>query len=134
MDRPPGSSVHGILQAKILEWGCHALLQGIFLTQGSNLCLLHWQEDSLPLSHQGSPLRPSVHTLFRNRHRPLLTQQAPNHHPSAGTRGLPWPSLGSIRHTKNRPITHLTLEKNQHRLLETVRNCVLPHTKAVQPI
>ena len=23
--------------------GCHALLQGIFLTQGSNLHLLHWQ-------------------------------------------------------------------------------------------
>ena len=33
---PPGSSVHGILQARILEWGCHALLQGIFPTQGSN--------------------------------------------------------------------------------------------------
>ena len=32
--------------------GCHFLLQGIFLTQGSNLgllCLLHWQVDSLPL-------------------------------------------------------------------------------------
>ena len=29
---------------------------GIFLEQGSNSCLLHWQEDSLPLSHQGSPL------------------------------------------------------------------------------
>ena len=28
---------------------------GIFLTQGLNLRLLHWQEDSLPLSHQGSP-------------------------------------------------------------------------------
>ena len=30
--------------------GCHALLQGIFLTQGSNLCflhLLHWQAGSL---------------------------------------------------------------------------------------
>ena len=27
----------------------------IFLDQGSNLCLLHWQADSLPLSHQGSP-------------------------------------------------------------------------------
>ena len=26
--------------------------QGIFLTQGWNLCLLHWQADSLPLSHQ----------------------------------------------------------------------------------
>ena len=31
--------------------GCRALLQGIFLTQGSNLrllCLLHWQVSSLP--------------------------------------------------------------------------------------
>ena len=34
---------------------CHSLLQGIFLTQGSNSNLLHWQADSLPLSHQGSP-------------------------------------------------------------------------------
>ena len=32
--------------------GCHALLQGILLTRGSNprlLCLLHWQSGSLPL-------------------------------------------------------------------------------------
>ena len=36
--------------------GCHFLLQGIFLTQDLNLHLLHWQVDSLPLSHQGSPL------------------------------------------------------------------------------
>ena len=34
--------------------GCHFLLQGIFLTQGLTLHLLHWQVDSLPLSHQGS--------------------------------------------------------------------------------
>ena len=27
---------HGILQARTLEWGCHALFQGIFLTQGLN--------------------------------------------------------------------------------------------------
>ena len=26
-----------------------------FLLQGSNLCLLHWQADSLPLNHMGSP-------------------------------------------------------------------------------
>ena len=35
---------------------CHFLLQGIFLTQGSNprlLCLLHWQVDSLPLASSG---------------------------------------------------------------------------------
>ena len=49
----PGSSVHGIFQARILELGCHFLLQGIFLIQGLNQHLLHWQ-DSLPLSHQGS--------------------------------------------------------------------------------
>ena len=35
--------------------GCHALLQGIFLIQWWNLCLLHWQADSLPLSYLGSP-------------------------------------------------------------------------------
>ena len=48
---PPGSSVHGILQVRILEW---VALQGIFPTQGPNpylLRLLHWQVDSLPLSH-----------------------------------------------------------------------------------
>ena len=35
---------------------CHALLQGIFLSQGSNpglLCLLHWQAGSLPLAPPG---------------------------------------------------------------------------------
>ena len=31
---PPGPFVHGILQARILELGCHALLQGIFPIQG----------------------------------------------------------------------------------------------------
>ena len=30
---------------------------GIFLDQGSHPCLLHWQADTLPLSHQGSPIR-----------------------------------------------------------------------------
>ena len=29
---------------------------GIFLDQGSNLRLLHWQADSLPLSYQGNPV------------------------------------------------------------------------------
>ena len=39
--------------------GYHFLLQGIILTQGSNLlllCLFHWQVDSLPPSHLESPL------------------------------------------------------------------------------
>ena len=46
--------------------GCPALLQGIFLTQGSNQCLLyllHWQAGSLPLSHLGSPVFLNFHTI-----------------------------------------------------------------------
>ena len=35
--------------------GCHFLFRGIFLRQESNPYLLHWQVDSLPLNHQGSP-------------------------------------------------------------------------------
>ena len=34
--------------------GCH-FLEAIFLTQGLNLRLLHWQVGSLPLTHQRSP-------------------------------------------------------------------------------
>ena len=43
---PPGSSVHGDSAGKNSGVGCHALLQGIFPTQGSNphlCCFLHWQ-------------------------------------------------------------------------------------------
>ena len=47
------------LERRVNRWGTQAyLLQGmlgIFPDWGSNLCLLHWPEDSLPLSHQGSP-------------------------------------------------------------------------------
>ena len=57
---------HGLQPSRLLgpwdfpgkntEVGCHFLLQGIFPTQGSNLGLLLWQVNSLPLSHLGSPL------------------------------------------------------------------------------
>ena len=37
---PSGFSVHGDSPGKNTGVGCHALLQGIFLTQGLNPCLL----------------------------------------------------------------------------------------------
>ena len=40
---------------KNTEAGCHFSLKGIFPTQGSNLCFLHWQVNFLPLRHLGSP-------------------------------------------------------------------------------
>ena len=51
----PGSSVHGISQARTLEWDCHSLLQGIFPTQGSNLGVLHCRQILYHLRHQKSP-------------------------------------------------------------------------------
>ena len=78
----PGSSVHEILQTRTLQWVAISFSRVsslpkdrtcasevsctggrffttsiilIFLTQGSNPHPLHWQMDSLPLSHQGSP-------------------------------------------------------------------------------
>ena len=40
----PGSSLHRILLARILEWVAISLLQGIFLTQGSNPGLPHCRQ------------------------------------------------------------------------------------------
>ena len=44
----------GIFQARI-QVGCHALLQGLFPTQGSNPGLPHFRQILYHLSHQGSP-------------------------------------------------------------------------------
>ena len=55
---PPGPSVHGDSPGKNTGVGCHAILQGIFPTQGLNprlLRLLHWQVGSLPLAPPGKP-------------------------------------------------------------------------------
>ena len=52
---PPGSSVQGIFQARILEWAAISYFTGIFLTQGSNprlQCHLHLQTDSVPAEPQ----------------------------------------------------------------------------------
>ena len=52
---PPGSLVHGDSPGKNIGLGCHALLQGIFPTQGSNTDLLHCRWILYHLSYQGSP-------------------------------------------------------------------------------
>ena len=50
---PPGSSVHGILQARVLA--SIPFLQGIFPTQGSNPGLLHLRQILYRPSRQGRP-------------------------------------------------------------------------------
>ena len=53
----PGSSVHGVLQAKILEWVAVSFSTGL-LDERLNLRLLHllhWQAGSLPPGPPGKP-------------------------------------------------------------------------------
>ena len=52
---PPGSFVHCGSPGKNTGVGCHALLQRIFPTQGSNPGLPHCRQILYCLSHQGSP-------------------------------------------------------------------------------
>ena len=50
---PPGSSVLGILQARILEWGAISFSRGSSCNPGfepASLYLLLWQAGSLPLA------------------------------------------------------------------------------------
>ena len=54
---PPGSSVHGILQAKSTGVGCHSLLQGIFFNLGTGPRSPALQENSLPSE---PPVKPSL--------------------------------------------------------------------------
>ena len=51
----PSSSVHGDSPGKNTGVGCHALLQGLFPTQGSNPGLPHCRWILYCLNHQGSP-------------------------------------------------------------------------------
>ena len=58
MDRsPPGSSIHGILQARILERVATLSFRGSSRPKDRThlLCLLHWQAGSLPLVPLGEP-------------------------------------------------------------------------------
>ena len=48
----PGSSQY---PGKNTGVGCHFLLQGIFRTQGWNMCPLRWQADALTSEPPGKP-------------------------------------------------------------------------------
>ena len=71
---PPGSSVHGILQARILEW---AALPSSSRSKQPLLCLLLWQAGSLSLEPPGTPSlydgSPQFHSASRSTlHTPLI--------------------------------------------------------------
>ena len=53
-----GPSIHGIFQARVLEWIAISFSRGSSRTQGSNPGLPHCRQTLYCLSHQGSPIRP----------------------------------------------------------------------------
>ena len=85
----PGSSVHGILQARILKWVAIPLFRGSSPTKEWNQSLLHWQEDSLVQSHLGNHfilgllhrilLLPITLPLVFCTHCPILLHSLPPH-------------------------------------------------------
>ena len=63
----PGSSVYGILQARILEWVAISFSRGFFQPRNQTaLCLLHWQAGSLPLATLEAPSYP-IHKINSKR-------------------------------------------------------------------
>ena len=74
---------------KNTEVGCHALLQEIFPTQGSNLCLLyllHWQVGSLPISSaqfSRSVMSDSLRPHESQHARPPYPSPTPGAHPNS---------------------------------------------------
>ena len=117
---PPGSSVHGISQARILEWGAISFSRGSSWPRDwtNSLAL---QIDSLQPSHQGSPLCKLLLLLSRFSRVWLCATpqtaayQAP---PSLGFSrqehwsGLPFPSLYVSSFYLQREETHLGFSKN----------------------
>ena len=84
---PPGSSVHGLLQVRILEWVAMPF-RGSFRPKDWTphlLRLLHWQVGSLPLAPPGKPLASLVSPDIKHA---LETEQRRRWHPTPVL--LPW--------------------------------------------
>ena len=78
----PGSSVHGILQARILEW------VAIPFSRGSSPYLLHCRQALYPLSHLGSPSSGSLASNFQRLE--MCSEKAMATHSSALAWKIPW--------------------------------------------
>ena len=100
--------------------GCHALFQGIFLTQGSNShlsCLLHWQVGSLPLVATGKPPAHSKHSINSS------PGVYPSFHPSIHPSIIPsiHPSIISSIHHFTHPSIHPSIH---HSIYPSIISCI----------
>ena len=90
MDRsPPGSSVHGLFQARTQEWFAISSSRGSSQSGNCTLSLVSpaLEADSLPLSHLGSPMHykilsssPDFYSLDANSTLPVVTTKNVSRH------------------------------------------------------
>ena len=130
---PTGSSVHGILQARILKWVAMPFSRGIFQIQGSNRGLPHYKQILYHLSHQGSPYAWLCPHKTLEEHRKLLQAELgcvfiPTKHRHIHILRHPPATLyfGSLRMLWATPHLYLVLELSiqfQITLLLLLHNC-----------
>ena len=91
---PPGSSVHGILQGRVLEWVAFPFSRGSSQPRGSNSGLSHRRQILYHLSHQGSARKRRTLMLFQVKHgwlrRRKKIKRSPKSPGRTGLRGTPW--------------------------------------------
>ena len=126
---PPGSSVHGDSPGKNTGVGCHARLQGIFLTQGWNLrllrltCIGRWI--LLPLVPPGKPCSSSELPYTQRATRTSNAQQATllnrNLHYLGILEGIP-----GIRLT----VTEESLLNSNRMQVDSYQQATVPHLTA----
>ena len=61
---PPGSFVHRILQARILEWVAISFSRGSLQPRDQIQVFLHWKQILDCLSHQGNPIKSGVRLIW----------------------------------------------------------------------
>ena len=83
---PPGSPVHGILQARVLEWVAISFSRGSSWPRDQThvSCFLYWQAGSLPLAPPGKPLG---ETFYARNHTLLISLQFLQ---GVGPEGMSW--------------------------------------------
>ena len=95
---PSGSSVHGILQASILEWVAAPSFRGSSQPRGQihvSYVYLHWQVGSLPVAATGNPFSRSI--MFDSLWPMDYSQLGSPVHGISQARTLEWVAISSSR-------------------------------------
>ena len=110
MNSPPGTSVHGESPGKNTGIGCHALLQGVFPTQGSNLGFSQYRQILYHMSHQGGMFSWYNHIpyLLPTNWKVIISQRF-SHRSESFEPQVRLPSLG-MWHWEEEPPEHLALK------------------------